>query len=42
MATAFAFGLACGSASCMQEENSVFSVDDAERLFVDMAKPIIQ
>ena len=42
MATAFAFGLACGSASCMQEENSVFSVDDAERFFVDMAKPIIQ
>ena len=40
MATAFAFGLACGSASCLQEENSVFSVDDTERFFVDiMAKP---
>jgi len=27
--TAFAFGLACGSASCLQEENSVLKVEDA-------------
>ena len=31
--TAFAFGLACGSASCLQEENSVLEVEDAIALF---------
>lgn len=30
---AFAFGLACGSASCFKEENSVFDIEDALRLF---------
>eukprot|EP00584_Thalassiosira_punctigera_P016516 CAMPEP_0172551702 /NCGR_PEP_ID=MMETSP1067-20121228/40156_1 /TAXON_ID=265564 ORGANISM="Thalassiosira punctigera, Strain Tpunct2005C2" /NCGR_SAMPLE_ID=MMETSP1067 /ASSEMBLY_ACC=CAM_ASM_000444 /LENGTH=406 /DNA_ID=CAMNT_0013339515 /DNA_START=165 /DNA_END=1385 /DNA_ORIENTATION=+ len=42
MATAFAFGLACGSASCLQQENSVFDVDDAVKFFGGMAKPIVQ
>lgn len=30
---AFAFGLACGSASCLQEENSVVDASDANTLF---------
>jgi fructose-1-phosphate kinase PfkB-like protein len=30
---AFAFGLACGSASCLNEENSVFQVEDVLELF---------
>jgi fructose-1-phosphate kinase PfkB-like protein len=30
---AVAFGLACGSASCFKEENSVFDTEDALRLF---------
>eukprot|EP00581_Thalassiosira_minuscula_P009256 CAMPEP_0183708712 /NCGR_PEP_ID=MMETSP0737-20130205/4931_1 /TAXON_ID=385413 /ORGANISM="Thalassiosira miniscula, Strain CCMP1093" /LENGTH=431 /DNA_ID=CAMNT_0025936625 /DNA_START=135 /DNA_END=1430 /DNA_ORIENTATION=- len=42
MATAFAFGLACGSASCLQQENSVFEVDDAVKFFEGMANPVIQ
>jgi len=42
MATAFAFGLACGSASCLKQENSVFDVDDAVRFFGGMVKPISQ
>lgn len=42
MATAFAFGLACGSASCLKQENSVFDVDDAVRFFGGMDKPILQ
>ncbi|EED90243.1 predicted protein [Thalassiosira pseudonana CCMP1335] len=42
MATAFAFGLACGSASCLQEENSVFEVEDAVSFFSGMAKPALQ
>ena len=29
IATSFAFGLACGSASCLDRENSVFDVDGA-------------
>ncbi len=40
MAAAFAFGLACGSASCLQEDNSVFDVDDAVAFFGGMAKPV--
>lgn len=36
MATAFAFGLSCGSASCLQQENSVFDVDDAVKFFSTM------
>lgn len=42
MATAFAFGLACGSASCLQEDNSVFEVDDAVKFFGGMTKPVVQ
>ena len=42
MATSFAFGLSCGSASCLQQENSVFDVDDAVRYFSEMESPIIQ
>lgn len=37
MAIAFAFGLACGSASCLQEQNSVLEVDDVIELFSDMS-----
>ena len=29
----FAFGLACGSASCLQEQNSVLDVSDVTTLF---------
>ncbi|KAL7468245.1 hypothetical protein ACHAXS_008846 [Conticribra weissflogii] len=42
MATAFAFGLACGSASCLKQENSVFDVDDAVTFFSGMTRPILQ
>ena len=42
MATSFAYGLSCGSASCLQEENSVFTVDDAGKYFEDMARPVLQ
>lgn len=42
MAAAFAFGLACGSASCLQQENSVFIVDDAMKFFGGMTKPVVQ
>ena len=30
---AFAFGLACGSASCLKEENSVLDVSDVNAMF---------
>lgn len=36
VADAFSFGLACGSASCLRQENSVFLVEDALRLFGGM------
>ena len=36
---AFAFGLACGSASCLKEENSVFDVDDVLNLYREMKVP---
>ena len=42
MATAFAFGLACGSASCLQQENSVFEVENAMKFFGGMTKPLLQ
>jgi len=42
MTTAFAYGLSCGSASCLQEENSVFTVDDAGKYFENMARPVLQ
>lgn len=42
MVSAFAFGLACGSASCLQEDNSVFDVKDALTFFNDMKMPVVQ
>ncbi|KAL7525663.1 hypothetical protein ACHAXR_001104, partial [Thalassiosira sp. AJA248-18] len=42
MATSFAFGLSCGSASCLQQENSVFEVDDAVKFFGGMSKPVVK
>mmetsp|Transcript_86 Transcript_86/g.151 ORF Transcript_86/g.151 Transcript_86/m.151 type:complete len:444 (+) Transcript_86:77-1408(+) len=39
VACALSFGLSCASASCLQTENSVFDVDDALILFLNMAKP---
>ena len=41
LATAFAFGIACGTASCLREENSVFSVDDAENFLDRMSEPVL-
>jgi len=38
-ATAFAFGLACGSASCLNQENSVFQTKDAISLLEQMSSP---
>lgn len=38
MLSAFSFGLACGSASCLCEENSVLAIEDALRLF-SLGKP---
>jgi fructose-1-phosphate kinase PfkB-like protein len=37
--TAFSFGLVCGSASCLQEENSVLDTADVERLLRTMQQP---
>ena len=37
--TAFSFGLACGTASCLQPENSVLDVSDVLRLFRQVGKP---
>ncbi|KAL7570076.1 hypothetical protein ACA910_017108 [Epithemia clementina (nom. ined.)] len=36
MLISFAFGIACGSASCLQEQNSVLELADVERLFQTM------
>lgn len=41
MATSFAFGIACGSASCLKEENSVFDVSDAETFLESMNQPVL-
>ncbi|KAL7478550.1 hypothetical protein ACHAW6_004312, partial [Cyclotella cf. meneghiniana] len=41
MATAFAFGIACGSASCLKEENSVFDIVDAMDFFEGMNEPFL-
>jgi hypothetical protein len=41
MATAFAFGIACGSASCLKEENSVFDVEDAMEFLDGMNEPVL-
>jgi len=37
--SAFAFGLICGSASCLQEENSVLDSDDVKKLFGTVDQP---
>mmetsp|Transcript_18351 Transcript_18351/g.22465 ORF Transcript_18351/g.22465 Transcript_18351/m.22465 type:complete len:486 (+) Transcript_18351:129-1586(+) len=37
--TAFSFGLACGTASCLEKENSVFVTSDALKLFEQMERP---
>ena len=39
LVTAFSFGLACGSASCLQEENSVLDVSHVESLFGHVGAP---
>ena len=39
MLAAFSFGLACGSASCLQEQNSVLKVQDALRLYHKEGRP---
>lgn len=41
-AVAFAYGVACGSASCVQEENSVVSVDDTLALFDEIDVRVIE
>jgi fructose-1-phosphate kinase PfkB-like protein len=38
--TAFSFGLACGSASCWQEENSVLDQFDVSQLYQKAARPV--
>lgn len=38
--TAFRFGLACGSASCLQEENSVLDTSKAVDMFQAMPSPV--
>ena len=40
MLAAFAFGLACGTASCKQEENSVLLVQDALDIYNQEGRPI--
>ena len=40
MLTSFSFGLACGSASCLQEENSVLRVQDALDLYIREGRPM--
>eukprot|EP00545_Synedropsis_sp_CCMP1620_P009341 CAMPEP_0119003460 /NCGR_PEP_ID=MMETSP1176-20130426/575_1 /TAXON_ID=265551 /ORGANISM="Synedropsis recta cf, Strain CCMP1620" /LENGTH=399 /DNA_ID=CAMNT_0006955065 /DNA_START=77 /DNA_END=1276 /DNA_ORIENTATION=- len=39
MEAAFAFGLSCGSASCLEEDNSVFAVDRVLKLFQEIPPP---
>jgi fructose-1-phosphate kinase PfkB-like protein len=36
---AFAFGLSCGSASCLEEENSVLNVKHVLKLFQEIPPP---
>lgn len=38
--TAFSFGLACGTASCIEKENSVFNIQIALQLFEQMERPV--
>lgn len=35
---AFTFGLACGSASCLQEQNSVLDISDVTTLFKETSR----
>jgi len=37
--TAFSFGLACGTASCLNEENSVVDIADVLEIFKKMERP---
>jgi fructose-1-phosphate kinase PfkB-like protein len=39
MLTAFSFGLACGSASCLIEQNSVLKIQDALSLYRQIPRP---
>jgi fructose-1-phosphate kinase PfkB-like protein len=39
MLTAFSFGLACGSASCLIEQNSVLKIEDALSLYRQTPRP---
>lgn len=39
MLTAFSFGLACGSASCLIEQNSVLKIQDALSLYRRTPRP---
>lgn len=39
MLTAFSFGLACGSASCLIEQNSVLKIQDALSLYHQVPRP---
>lgn len=41
VALAFAFGLACGSASCLEQENSMFDARKALSLLDKMASPVL-
>ena len=40
MLAAFAFGLACGTASCLQEQNSVLKLQDVCNLFNKEGRPV--
>jgi len=40
MLTSFSFGLACGSASCLQEQNSVVQIQDALDLYIREGRPM--
>ena len=40
MLAAFAFGLACGTASCLQEQNSVLKLEDVYDLYNKEGRPI--
>ena len=41
MVTSFVFGLACGSASCLQEQNSVVNVNDVLAIFEKIEPPFL-
>ena len=42
MRTSFAFGIACGTASCLQDQNSVLELSDVEQMFDALvARPLM-